>query len=585
MKKYYGLFLVLLFISCTNIRPKKECITFNEANDPVKDSLSWESLKEEGLKASFVSIDSKYSKSVMPALTTLEYQQKVEGWKGERVSAQILLWSKTDVSQVEFEFNDFKSIKEKLPGSIAQARFVRYVLTDEFGKGCGYRTIDDYPSSLAPDMLDSLDCFNVEAYTVRPVWITLDIPHSAQEGVYTGTIDLYADGEKIQELLLEVDVINQVLPKASEWSIHLDLWQHPAAVARIHNLELWSEAHFKKMKPLMQKLADLGQKVITTTINKDPWDNQCYDAYADMITWTKQEDGTWIYDYTVFDKWVQFMMNLGVDKMINCYSMAPWNNELHYFDEATEVVIDVKADPETKLFTDMWVPFLKDFVKHLDSKGWLEITNMAMDERKPKEMEIILSTLNQFAPQLGVAFADNQHSYKKYPNITEISVSADMKVDIQDIEARRQKGLVTTYYVCCSDEFPNVFTFSDAAEATYLFWYAASADYDGFLRWAYNSWVENPIMDSRFRTWPAGDTYLVYPDARSSIRYERMLEGAQDFEKIRILKQKMKDNGDTINHMKLKEAIEKLNSNKRTETWNSDLNRAKIVLNELSRIF
>lgn len=63
-----------------------------------------------------------------------------------------------------------------------------------------------------------------------------------------------------------------------------------------------------------------------------------------------------------------------------------------------------------------------------------------------------------------------------------------------------------------------------------------AAGYNGSLRWAFNSWVENPLVDSRFRTWPAGDTYIVYPQARGSIRYERLLEGIQDYEKISIVK-------------------------------------------------
>ena len=44
-------------------------------------------------------------------------------------------------------------------------------------------------------------------------------------------------------------------------------------------------------------------------------------------------------------------------------------------------------------------------------------------------------------------------------------------------------------------------------------------------------------MDSRFVTWPSGDAYLVYPFAQSSIRFERIREGIQDFEKIRILRE------------------------------------------------
>ena len=35
---------------------------------------------------------------------------------------------------------------------------------------------------------------------------------------------------------------------------------------------------FERMRPTMRQLADAGQKVITATLNKDPWNNQCYDA-------------------------------------------------------------------------------------------------------------------------------------------------------------------------------------------------------------------------------------------------------------------------------------------------------------------
>lgn len=93
----------------------------------------------------------------------------------------------------------------------------------------------------------------------------------------------------------------------------------------------------------MRQLADAGQKVITATLNKDPWNNQCYDAYADMIVWTRLADGTWEYDFTVFDRWVRFMLDLGVGKYVNCYSMLPWNNMLHYKDAVTGEFVDVKA--------------------------------------------------------------------------------------------------------------------------------------------------------------------------------------------------------------------------------------------------
>ena len=63
--------------------------------------------------------------------------------------------------------------------------------------------------------------------------------------------------------------------------------------------------------------------------------------------------------------------------------------------------------------------------------------------------------------------------------------------------------------------------------------------FDGFLRWAYNSWPENPMIDSRYIKWPAGDTYFIYPGPLSSVRFERLREGIQDYEKIRILREEL----------------------------------------------
>jgi hypothetical protein len=572
---------VLALISCESKRLKKECNTFEEMQDPTNDTLSDWSNVPAGLQASFISIDDKLPKSVAPRVSPNK-SVTVTGWKGEKVSAQLLLWSVSNIDQVELEFTDFQAQGGKLPASVAQARFVRYVMTDEFGPGCGYRKPEDFPSSLAADMLDNLECFNVEAKSVRPVWLTFAIPSDAVAGDYKSTLKLYAGGSKVEDFEITLNVVDQVLPEPSEWLYHLDLWQHPSAVARVHNLEVWSDAHFEKMKPLMKMLADAGQKVITATLNMDPWNNQCYDAYADMIIWTKHEDQSWTFDYTIFDKWVEYMMDLGIDKMINCYSLLTWNNKLHYNDMEKRELVTVELKAQSKEYVEMWSVFLKDFTSHLREKGWLEITNIAMDERAPADMQAALKVLESAAPELGVSLADNHKSYRDYPWIKDICVGAGNEVTKEEIATRRAKGLITTYYVCCSDPFPNMFTFSAPAESVYAAWYAVAADFDGFLRWAYNSWVENPLTDSRFRTWPAGDTYMVYPDARSSIRFERLVEGIQDAEKIRVLRKKYTEENSPESLAKLnqlEEAIEYFNTLDPSADWQEKLNDAKKLLN------
>ncbi|MDU1903666.1 MAG: DUF6067 family protein [Dysgonomonas sp.] len=579
-----SLTLLCIVSACTKTKPIKECTTFEELPDPTLEILSeWNDVNT-GINASFISIDKKYPKSVQPDITVSTTQQ-LTGWKGESVSAQLLVWTIEDLKQVECLFNDFSSESGSLSADIAQARFVRYVVTDIFEPGCGYRKKEDFPASLSADMLDNLDCFNIKAKSVRPIWITIDIPKDAAAGTYNGKLILSARKQKSLEFDIELKVQDKVLPPASEWAYHLDLWQHPSAVARAQNLELWSDAHFEAMKPLYKMLANAGQKVITATINKDPWNVQTFDKYEDMILWTKNADDSWSYDYTIFDKWVNFMMDLGIKNMINCYSIVPWNNEIHYKDAVADSLVNVKADPGTKVFEEMWTPFLVDFKKHLKDKGWLEISNIAMDERSPKEMKATMALLQKVAPELGISLADNHKSYKQYPYIKDMSVSADAKVDSADIQFRREKGLITTFYVCCSDKFPNMFTFSDPAEAVYSAWYATAAGYDGFLRWAYNSWVEDPLEDSRFRTWPAGDTYIVYPEARSSIRFERLKEGIQDVEKIRILRKELAEANTAEASEKLaliENEISKFNTIKPTELYTDMLNNAKAMINKIS---
>jgi hypothetical protein len=73
---------------------------------------------------------------------------------------------------------------------------------------------------------------------------------------------------------------------------------------------------------------------------------------------------------------------------------------------------------------------------------------------------------------------------------------------------------------------------------------------DGYLRWALNSWVKDPLLDTRFITWAAGDCYLLYPGGRTSARFERLIEGIQAYEKIRILRNATDKRGRSKNYGK-----------------------------------
>ena len=106
----------------------------------------------------------------------------------------------------------------------------------------------------------------------------------------------------------------------------------------------------------------------------------------------------------------------------------------------------------------------------------------------------------------------------------------------------------------------------------------AGTKYDGYLRWAYNSWVKDPLHDTRFRQWPAGDTYMVYPYGRSSVRFEKLVEGIQAAEKVRILREELK--ADTAKLAELDALIERFNYNSQyTEDFPSLVRQGQKGLN------
>ena len=297
------------------------------------------------------------------------------------------------------------------------------------------------------------------------------------------------------------------------------------------------------MRPHMKLYADAGGKSITASIMHKPWNGQTYDYFESMVTWIKKADGTWMFDYTVFDKWVEFMMEMGIRKQINCYSMVPWKLSFRYFDQATNSLQSVSTQPGEAVYEDMWLAMLRSFAAHLKQKGWFGITYISMDERPMGTMLKTLEIIRKADKDFKVSLAGAYHKELVY-ELDDYCVALRMKYPEDVKRQRKQAGKVTTFYTSCEEARPNTFSFSPPAETEWFAWYSAKEGLDGYLRWALNSWVKHPLQDSRFHTWAAGDTYLIYPGGRSSLRFEHLIDGIQAYEKIRLLKKEYAEKGD-----------------------------------------
>lgn len=483
---------------------------------------------------------------------SLEFQKKAfnhVAWRGEKVFAQAVVSSEEELKDVRLSVSDLRNGKSLIGAENIRLQFVSYVVSDlldttKYGQ-CGSREDKSkWGEVLVADVLDINDSMTVPAGRKQPVWMTVSVPSDARPGKYSGKLTVTSSNAKARSLNVELTVADHVLPPARDWAFHLDLWQNPYSVARYENVPLWSEAHFEAMRPVMRMLAEAGQKSVTATIMNRPWNGQTEDAFGSMVTKIRRIDGTWLYDYTIFDRWVEFMFSLGIDRQINCYSMIPWALQFDYIDQATSSPATFQAAPGSEEYNEYWGAFIADFARHLKAKGWFEKTMIAMDERPLESMQAVLGLIRKVEPAFKISLAGNYHEPVIY-DIVDFSETFSGKQEFpESAKAKRKElGLTTTFYTCCAEAHPNMFVISNPDEAAWLGWFAQAEGYDGYLRWAYNSWTLDPLTDTRFRTWPAGDCFVVYPGGRGSVRFSKLVEGIQDFEKVRILRSRWQETG------------------------------------------
>jgi hypothetical protein len=496
------------------------------------------SKQKPGLNISFATTDELYMRTEAPQLQGEKHLWESTGWKGERLNAQVLVWSPDTLQQVRFKVSDLINAKKQVisKGNV-NVNLVRYVVSNfPYGakaEACGAGAADT--AYLMPDRFETFDRFELPGKTVRPIWITFEIPTDAEAGLYSGTIDVMSEKHR-QSLNIKINVQSQVLPKPKDWKFRLDLWQNPWAVAWYYNVEPWSDEHVALLKKHLKPYADAGGTFITTYAVHSPWSDNSYMIEGGMIEWIKRTNGSWSFDYKIFDQYVGLCMEMGIDEAITVYTPVPWGHRFRYLDEATGNYVHVTWSPDTKEFKSFWNIFLTDLRTHLEKKGWFEKTYLGINEN-PLDITIAAAkVIKEHSKDWKITYAGDWH-----PEISALLDDYSPVIStvpaLSDIKDRKAKGMTTTFYVCCTPAKPNNFVFSPPIEGTYIGWYTAAYDFDGFLRWAYDAWPQDPMRDARHTAWPAGDCFLVYPGGISNIRYEKLREGIVDFEKIRILRE------------------------------------------------
>ncbi|MCP4930993.1 MAG: DUF4091 domain-containing protein, partial [Candidatus Marinimicrobia bacterium] len=148
---------------------------------------------------------------------------------------------------------------------------------------------------------------------------------------------------------------------------------------------------------------------------------------------------------------------------------------------------------------------------------------------------------------------------------------------------------ISTFYTSCTQTHPNNYVTPEnsPAEMTWMAWHAFKEGYDGYLRWAYDNWKLSNPFDVRDGAHTAGDYSMVYrasnslpSETLSSIRFEMLRDGIEDYEKLSILKSTL----ETSKHPKDQEILEQLNEVVNSFDKTSGANAEQLIMKGQSTI-
>lgn len=436
--------------------------------------------------------------------------------------------------------------------------------------------VEDDDRLLKSDILLNQEVIHVEGWKTQPVWVEIAVPENTRAGIYNGQVELFAhsmfeDEVKLQSLTFTLDVKDVTLPMPKDYSFHLDLWQHLSNIARKHEVRLWSDEHFNIIEEYIKTLGDLGQKSITILASEIPWSGQrgirvknyLSDLFEySMIKVEKDEEGKFLYDFSIMDRYIKLCGKYGIDKEIEVFGLVNiWLAEeggygavaedypdairIRYYDRRDCCYKFMKSGQEVK-------DYIKALEKFFIESNYIDSVRIIADEPSDLELyKVRLGILREVAPSFQYKTAINHVEFideckELITDFVPILPCACEKWELLEKMRSNIKGRLS-WYVCWKPDYPNTLIKSPLVESRLVGLLTAYMNFDGFLRWNYTVWPENPRerISYRYPVWKAGDTHFVYPAWNGkpllTLRYKNLKRGIEDFELIQMIKKNHPD--------------------------------------------
>jgi hypothetical protein len=229
-----------------------------------------------------------------------------------------------------------------------------------------FDALDDEPPARAPAAAGG---------AVQPIYVTVRIPRDVPAGDYRGTLTVTADGRNVP-VPITVRVADWTLPDPQAFRTYVGIYQSPTTLALRYNVPEWSEKHWALMERSFDLLGQVGNKIVNIPLSEQTQ----FGNDEGMVYWIRKPDGTFDYDFTVFDRYLTMVKkHLGVPDFV---ALQVWHSggwETRQADQQNTVtVLDPKTGKHERLQVPVfgteaskafWKPVLDAVRKRLAAEG------------------------------------------------------------------------------------------------------------------------------------------------------------------------------------------------------------------------
>ncbi len=394
------------------------------------------------------------------------------------------------------------------------------------------------------------------------LWVRVDVPNDLPAGEYPITmrfdVERFGGPQKPLYNTGEITVMLHVKnAEISRQSLIYTRWFYLDCIANVHNVPIFSEAHWALIERYIEKARDVGVNMMLLSVHTPPLDTEVGTARPCVQLVDIEKTGeSYHFSFERLERFVSLCQKHGIEYFETAHMFSQWGAAF-----APNIMVKENGK-ESYLFgwhtpaeSEEYVAFLKQYIaaiaKELEKLGIAEKTYFHIsDEPSTENMEKYARAREIFCPLVGKSkiFDALSHIdfYEKGLVATPVtivdSIHEFLKHDIED----------QWLYYCCIPEhiYPNAFMAMPLYRVRVLGVLMYKYGIKGFLHWGFNFYnaarskyrIDPYLTTSADGSFASGDAYIVYPaqnGAYGSIRGEVTYDAIQDMTLCQTLEKKL----------------------------------------------